>query len=60
MTDRQGYYARKGSYVGTTDDRSDRWYIGKEGEDFRPLAPGYRTRRAALDRIAELISEAAQ
>ena len=49
-----GYYIESGSYVGTTDDRADRWYIGSYASpavDRR--GQGYRTKREALEAIAE-------
>lgn len=52
-----GYYVREGAYTGTTDDRLGRWYVGKEGEGFRPLGAGYRTQREAWQRAIELASE---
>ena len=52
-----GYYIREGSYTGTTDDRAGRWYLGKEGESFRPFGPGHRTQREAWSRAAELAKE---
>jgi hypothetical protein len=46
-----GYYVMRGSYVGTTDDRLDGWYIGRIGEPSRHHGAGYRTRREALDAL---------
>ena len=48
-----GYYVRQGSYIGTTDDRLGRWYIGCNSDDFfRPFGSGYRTQSAAWLAIA--------
>ena len=41
------WYVRQGSYQGTPDDRLGRWYICREGEDFRPLGARYATRAEA-------------
>ena len=42
-----GYYIREGAYQGTTDDCLGRWYVGKEGEPFRPHGAGHRTQGEA-------------
>ena len=48
-----GYYVREGSYIGTTDDRLGRWYVGSNTDDFfRPFGCGYRTQSAAWLAIA--------
>lgn len=49
---KQDWYVREGSYSGTTDDRLGRWYVGSDGEVFRPYGAGHRTRREAV--IAQL------
>ncbi len=55
-----GYYVRRGSYMGTTDDRLDRWYVGHSGDEFfRPFAPGFRTQREAWEAALELHQTAA-
>ncbi len=55
-----GYYIRRGSYMGTTDDRLDRWYVGHDGDNFfRPWGSGYRTQREAWEAAAEMSREAA-
>ncbi len=54
------YTARRGSYVGTQDDRADRWYIAVKGQDFRPWGFGYRTRREALEAARRISEEQAQ
>ena len=49
-----GYYIREGSYIGTTDDRLGRWYIGNNGDQFfRPYGAGHRTQREAWFAAAE-------
>ena len=52
-----GYYVREGSFVGGSDDCSGRWYIGKEGEDFRPFGRGYDRAAKAWVAAAELAEE---
>jgi hypothetical protein len=52
-----GYYVREGSYQGTTDDRLGRWYVGKEGEPFRPHGAGHRTQGEAWRAAAEAARE---
>lgn len=52
--------ARRGSYVGTTDDRADRWYLAVKGQPFRPYGFGYRTRREALEAAREILERNAQ
>lgn len=52
-----GYYIREGSYTGTTDDRAGRWYVGKDGEGFRPFGPGHRTQSEAWSSAAKLATE---
>ena len=55
---RHGYEVNRGSYMGTTDDRLDRWYIERTDADaVDRRGRGYRTRREALaeiDRIVEM------
>ena len=48
-----GYFIREGSYQGTTDDQLGRWYVGREGELFRPYGPGFRTKGEAWAAAAE-------
>lgn len=52
-----GFYVYRGSFTGTTDDRLDRWYVGRLGQTRAPFAPGYRTRREAWARAAEIAQE---
>jgi len=49
-----GYYVRKGSYIGTPDDRADRWYVGHADHGFYPWGKGYRTARDAWASAAKL------
>lgn len=55
-----GYYIREGSYQGGTDDRLGRWYVGREGEVFRPHGVGYRTQGEAWQAAADAAAEMAQ
>jgi len=49
---RRGYTISRGSYVGTTDDRLDRWYIDKRDSDtWDRRGPGYRTLAECRDAI---------
>lgn len=47
-----GYEISKGEYVGTTDNRLDRWYIGP-----RKYGKGFATRREALEVAARWVEE---
>lgn len=63
MSDRKtaqaaGYYIKRGEFTGQSENRLDRFYIGREGEGFRPFGPGYKLAREAWARAAELASEA--
>ena len=51
-----GYIVARGEYQGTTDNRLDRWYTGRVGEDWRPIGAGHRTRAAALEAVKELVA----
>ena len=46
---RKGYRVTRGAYVGTTDDRIDRWYILLPGPDAHRWGAGYSTRAEAWD-----------
>jgi hypothetical protein len=59
LAEAAGYYIRQGSYQGTTDDRSGRWYVGREGEPFRPHGAGHRTQAEAWAAAAEAAREMA-
>ena len=48
-----GYYIAEGSYHGTTDDRIGRWYVGRDGEPFRPYGAGHRAKGEAWAIAAE-------
>ena len=53
-----GYYVREGSYLGTTDDRIGRWYVGHEDDNgFRPFGAGHRTRGDAWRAAALAMQE---
>jgi len=53
-----GYLINRGAYFGTTDDRADRWYIERIDADcVDRCGPGYRTRREALDCIADFAAQ---
>jgi hypothetical protein len=51
-----GIYIREGSYQGTTDDRLGRWYLGRDGEPFRPWGSGYRTQGEAWLAAVDMLS----
>ena len=53
---KHGYEIMRGSYVGTTDDNRNKWYIVKSGEPW-PKIKGFPTRRAALAELAEQLEE---
>lgn len=62
MTTRQaraaGYTITRGAYQGTPDDRLDRWYVERIDADAHDRrGPGYRTRREALEAVAEIVAE---
>ena len=52
-----GCYIREGAYQGTTDDQLGRWYVGKEGEAFRPHGAGHGTQAQAWAAAAEAARE---
>ena len=52
-----GYYIREGAYQGTTDDQLGRWYVGREGEAFRPHGAGHATQAQAWAAAAEAALE---
>lgn len=54
-----GYYIREGSYQGASDDRLGRWYVGREGEAYRPHGAGYATQGEAWRAAAEAAREMA-
>ena len=43
----RGRYIVRGTYLDTTDDRADTWYIETPGSVGRRFAPGYRTLKDA-------------
>lgn len=51
-----GYTLLRGGYVGTSDNRADRWYIDRNDTDcLDRRGPGYRTVGDALSVLAERI-----
>ena len=56
---RDGYYIRQGAYLGTTDDRRDRWYVGRKNHAFQPYGPGYATQEEAWKAAADAAREKA-
>jgi hypothetical protein len=49
-----GYEIVRGSYVGTNDDRADRWYIQRiESNTIDRRGDGFATKRDALDTLSE-------
>lgn len=49
-----GYRIVRGSYVGTSDDRIDRWYIDRlDSNVIDRRGAGYRTKAEALQAIEE-------
>ncbi len=64
MTDKEiaqaaGFYIRQGEFVGTTDNRLGRWYVGRESEPFRPWGAGFDRAGKAWARAGELARELA-
>lgn len=56
---KHGYEVVRGSYVDTPDDRLDGWYVQRlDATVVSRLGPGYPTKRAALDAVAEWLSRA--
>ena len=51
-----GYYLSEGSYYGTQDDRSGRWYILKAGESVDKRGKGFATKENALLSLEESLS----
>lgn len=49
---RLGWIVTRGAYVGTCDDRAERWYAYRADGPVRRLGDGYRTRRDALAAVA--------
>lgn len=50
-----GWTIRRGGYLGTTDNRADRWYIDREESDaWDRRGPGYATIQAAVDEARRL------
>ena len=45
-----------GAYVGTGDDRADRWYVETFDGPVDRRGPGYATREAALAAIADEVA----
>lgn len=50
-----GYFLRRGGYVGTVQDRLDRFYIHHEDDELWDRRHGYRTRKEALDALYYLL-----
>lgn len=51
-----GYEVNRGSYLDTTDDRIDRWYVERvDASAVDRTGRGYRTRREALDEVARIV-----
>jgi len=51
-----GYRITKGSYVGTSDDRIDRWYVDSADSDTADKrGPGARTQLEALRELTRLV-----
>ena len=47
-----GYIISRGSYVGTNDDRVDRWYINKMSSNLVDRrGPGFATKKEALEEL---------
>ncbi len=54
-----GYTIRRGSYIGTPDDRLDRWYIERiDAPCVDRRGSGFRTRREALEDLAQYLESA--
>ena len=49
-----GYEVVRGAYVGTTDNRLDRWYIEPVDATAVDRTYGYRTRREALEAVERI------
>ena len=56
MSNPRGYWIDRGNYVGTTDDRADRWYINRYREPIDHRGQGFATRAEALRHLTELLS----
>lgn len=55
----KGYHVRRGDYEDTTDDRTGRWYIDKDGEPIDHRGKGYATRREAVETLVRRLSDSA-
>jgi hypothetical protein len=51
-----GYTISRGDYIGTSDDRADRWYISRDGDIYDRRGPGYRTRTEALQELGRRLN----
>ena len=47
-----GYWIDRGNYVGTTDDRADRWYINTKGQPIDHRGAGWATHREAIEELS--------
>ena len=52
---KHGYRLIQGAFRGTCDDVLDHWYIQRNGEIIRKIGPGHRTKKGALELLAEQI-----
>ena len=57
---RHGYDVCRGSYVTTSGDRLDRWYVDKDGQLRDHSGRGYRTRRLALNAVSAAVNDIQQ
>lgn len=54
----KGYEITRGDYVGTTDNRIDRWYIDHSDGPVDRRGAGYRTQQEAMEALDQMLQYA--